>query len=74
LHYWAVVLAQAAPPAAVKPSLPWWTGDLDAERRTVRVLAPYSRTLYSNEKHVQRGLVAGFVEKGFESSSTKSTG
>jgi membrane-bound lytic murein transglycosylase MltF len=37
-----------------------WTGDLDAilERRLIRVLVPYSRTLYFNERGHERGLTA----------------
>ena len=35
-----------------------WTGDFDAmlERRMIRVLVPYSRTLYFNDKGRERGL------------------
>lgn len=41
---------------AVKP----WTGDFDAmvERRMIRMLVPYSRTLYFNDKGTERGLTA----------------
>lgn len=56
---------QAAVPAAGKPrqlSLEQrsWTGDFDAmvERRMIRVLVPYSRTLYYNDKGRERGLTA----------------
>src|SRR5262245_15610391 len=44
-----------------------WTGDFDGmlERRIVRVLGPYSRTLYFNDKGAQRGLVADAL-KDFE--------
>ena len=40
-----------------------WTGDLDklVERRMIRVLVPYSRTLYFNDKGTQRGLTAELV-------------
>ena len=40
-----------------------WTGDFDAmmERRMIRVLAPYSRTLYFSEKGRERGLTAELV-------------
>ncbi len=40
-----------------------WTGDFDAmkERRMIRVLAPYSRTLYFSEKGQERGLTAELV-------------
>jgi membrane-bound lytic murein transglycosylase MltF len=39
---------------SVKP----WTGDLDGmiERRSIRVLVPYSRTLYFNDKGRERGV------------------
>src|SRR5262245_59060485 len=40
-----------------------WFGDFDGmvERRLVRVLVPYSRTLYFNDKGAQRGLTAAAV-------------
>ena len=40
-----------------------WTGDFDGmlERRTIRVLAPYSRSLYFNDKGHERGLTADTV-------------
>ncbi len=40
-----------------------WKGDFDAmmERRMIRVLAPYSRTLYYSEKGQERGLTAELV-------------
>ena len=49
--------------AELKP----WTGDFDGmlENRTVRVVVPYSRTLYFNDKGAQRGLVADAI-KDFE--------
>lgn len=59
---------KAKPPAAprqlnleVKP----WTGDFDAmlERRVVRVLVPYSRTLYFVDKGHERGLTAELVRE-----------
>src|SRR5215831_12270054 len=39
---------------------PPWTGDLDAmlERRLIRVLVPYSRTLFFNERGHERGITA----------------
>jgi len=42
-----------------------WQGDFDGmlERRTVRVLVPYSRTLYFNDKGAQRGLVADSLKE-----------
>ena len=44
-----------------------WTGDFDGmvERRVIRVLAPYSRSLYFNDKGRERGLTADSV-RGFE--------
>jgi membrane-bound lytic murein transglycosylase MltF len=40
-----------------------WQGDFDAmvERRIVRVVVPYSRSLYFNDKGRERGLTADFV-------------
>jgi len=40
-----------------------WTGDFDVmlERRAIRVLAPYSRSLYFNDKGRERGLTADNV-------------
>ncbi|KXU87443.1 lytic transglycosylase [Paraburkholderia monticola] len=40
-----------------------WTGDFDAmlDRRLIRVLVPYSRTLYVNDQGHERGLTAGLV-------------
>src|SRR6195256_5279928 len=40
-----------------------WTGDFDrmTERRMIRVLVPYSRTLYFNDKGRERGLTAELV-------------
>jgi membrane-bound lytic murein transglycosylase MltF len=68
-------LAQApAPAATAQPSAPPkprqlvidvkpWTGDFDRmlERRIIRVLVPYSRTLYYNDKGRERGLTAELV-------------
>ena len=44
-----------------------WTGDFDGmlKRRVIRVLAPYSRSLYFNDKGRERGLSADSV-RGFE--------
>jgi membrane-bound lytic murein transglycosylase MltF len=52
---------------ALEPELRDWSGDFDGmlERRTVRVLVPYSRTLFFNDKGAQRGLVADAL-KDFE--------
>jgi membrane-bound lytic murein transglycosylase MltF len=59
--------AAQAQVTALEPELRHWTGDFDGmlERRTVRVLVPYSRTLYFNDKGAQRGLVADSL-KDFE--------
>src|SRR5678816_4758166 len=40
-----------------------WTGDFDrmVARRMIRVLVPYSRTLYFNDKGRERGLTAELV-------------
>jgi len=40
-----------------------WLGDFDrmVERRMIRVLVPYSRTLYFNDKGRERGLTAELV-------------
>jgi len=58
--------AQAAP-VALESELQPWSGDFDGmlERRVVRVLVPYSRSLYFNDKGAQRGLVADTL-KDFE--------
>jgi hypothetical protein len=44
---------------SIKP----WTGDFDQmlERRMIRVLVPYSRTLYFNDKGHERGITADTV-------------
>lgn len=41
-----------------------WTGDFDhlLERRVIRVLVPYSRTLYFTDRGRQRGIAADFVQ------------
>ena len=71
----APAIAQRAPaaPAAESPSAAKarqlnvaekpWTGDFDrmAERRMIRVLVPYSRTLYFNDRGRERGLTAELV-------------
>jgi len=60
--------AAAGKPAAVKPrALPTetkeWKGDFDGmlKRRMIRVLVPYSRSLYFNDKGRERGLAAELV-------------
>jgi membrane-bound lytic murein transglycosylase MltF len=59
--------AHAAPATGLDTGLKPWSGDFDGmlERRLVRVLVPYSRTLYFNDKGTQRGLVADSL-KDFE--------
>ena len=59
--------AHAAPLTTLDADLKPWSGDFDGmlERRLVRVLVPYSRTLYFNDKGAQRGLVADSI-KDFE--------
>jgi membrane-bound lytic murein transglycosylase MltF len=66
--------AKPSPAPVVKPEarqlttqVKTWTGDFDAmlERRIIRVLAPYSRSLYFNDKGRERGLTADSV-RGFE--------
>ena len=53
-------VALAASVTALEHDLPARTGDLDVllERREIRVLVPYSRTLYFNDRGAQRGLTA----------------
>jgi membrane-bound lytic murein transglycosylase MltF len=52
----------STPPARVGLSLANtpWTGDLEAmlERRLIRILVPYSRTLFFNERGHERGITA----------------
>jgi membrane-bound lytic murein transglycosylase MltF len=52
-----------APKRALATNMKPWKGDFDAmvERRVVRVLVPYSRTLYYNDKGRERGLTAELV-------------
>jgi membrane-bound lytic murein transglycosylase MltF len=62
-----VVATAHAAPVTLDSDLEPWKGDFDLmlERRVVRVLVPYSRTLYFNDKGRQRGLVADSL-KDFE--------
>ena len=57
--------AQSAPPTRALPMRLGgeWKGDFDGmvERRVIRVLVPYSRTLYFNDKGSERGISADFV-------------
>jgi len=50
-------------PRALQIDLEPWTGDFDQmlERRKIRILLPYSRTLYYNDKGHERGLAAELV-------------
>jgi len=42
-----------------------WTGDFDGmvQRRTIRVMVPYSRTLYYNDRGQERGITAELVRE-----------
>jgi len=55
-----LVVAAATAVTGLEHDLPARTGDLDTllERREIRVLVPYSRTLYFNDRGAQRGLTA----------------
>jgi membrane-bound lytic murein transglycosylase MltF len=55
-----LLLAVATGVTGLEHDLPARSGDLDAllERREIRVLVPYSRTLFFNDKGEQRGLTA----------------
>jgi len=61
--------APVAKPAArqLTTQVKTWTGDFDGmlERRVIRVLAPYSRSLYFNDKGRERGIAVDGV-RGFE--------
>ena len=63
LLFWASA-AQAAP-VSLDHELESWKGDFDGmlERRMIRVLVPYSRSLYFNDKGAQRGLVADSLKE-----------
>ena len=59
----AAASASAAPDAAATPrqlaiANKAWTGDFDKmlERRMIRIYAPFSRSLYFNDKGRERGL------------------
>src|SRR5574337_1853791 len=63
-----VTHGHAQPPGPKPRALPTqlggeWKGDFDGmlERRMIRVLVPYSRTLYFNDKGRERGVTADFV-------------
>jgi membrane-bound lytic murein transglycosylase MltF len=67
LTFSGAAAAQSSPgkkaPVSLQARTEPWLGDFDGmvERRLVRVLVPYSRTLYFNDKGAQRGLTAGTV-------------
>src|SRR5688572_26727932 len=50
-------------PRALSTDMKPWKGDFEGmvERRMIRVLVPYSRTLYYNDKGRERGLTAELV-------------
>jgi membrane-bound lytic murein transglycosylase MltF len=52
-----------AAPRALPTDIKEWKGDFDGmvARRTIRVLVPYSRTLYYNDKGRERGITADLV-------------
>jgi len=61
-------LAQQAPktpaaPRVLSTEVKAWKGDFDGmvERRQIRVLVPYSRTLYYNDKGRERGITADLI-------------
>lgn len=53
----------APPPRQLAIANKPWTGDFDAmlKRRMIRVVAPYSRSLYTSERGRERGLTAELV-------------
>ena len=55
----------AKPPRQLTIANKPWTGDFDrlVERRMIRVLVPYSRTLYFTDKGRERGLTADLVRE-----------
>jgi len=55
----------AAPARAMSTDTRVWKDDFDAmvERRVIRVLVPYSRTLYFNDKGRERGVTADLVRQ-----------
>jgi membrane-bound lytic murein transglycosylase MltF len=52
-----------SPPRQLSLAAKPWTGDFDAmiQRRMIRVLVPYSRTLFYNDKGRERGITAELV-------------
>jgi membrane-bound lytic murein transglycosylase MltF len=55
--------AKAAKPRALPTEAKPWKGDFDGmvKRRHIRVLVPYSRTLYFNDKGRERGITADII-------------
>jgi len=51
------------PPAALDVAPTVWRGDFEEmlERRVIRVVVPYSRSLYFNDKGTQRGPTADLL-------------
>ncbi len=64
-HAWAATPkpAGAGKPRQLSTEVKQWKGDFDkmVERRMIRVLVPYSRSLYFNDKGRERGLTADLV-------------
>lgn len=56
---------ERATPHHIPFSNPTWKGDLDAmlERRLIRVLVPYSRTLFFSDRGQERGITADLVRE-----------
>ena len=56
---------RAAAPRALPTTAKVWKGDFDAmiERRFIRILVPYSRTLYYNDRGRERGVIADEVRE-----------
>lgn len=64
----ALAAEQAAKPAqrrALPTQTKQWQGDFDGmvERRMIRLLVPYSRTLYFNDKGRERGMTADYARE-----------
>jgi len=59
----APAASAAAAPRQLDLNIKSWRGDFDAmlERRVIRVLVPFSRTLFFNDRGQERGLTADFV-------------
>lgn len=71
--------AKKPTPRQLSTEIKPWTGDFDAmlERRVIRILVPYSRTLYFIDKGRERGLTADLArafEKHLNASHAKQLG